>query len=65
MLMSKKNLTDLSVLHSNTASNPADFNEMTQCFDMQAKKTRVILFIDKVDIPPLHRKFRGNTMAIT
>lgn len=37
----------------NKASNPADFSEMTQCFDMQRKK-QVILFIYKVDVrcPP-------------
>lgn len=46
----------------NKASNPADFSEMTQCFDMQRKK-QVILFIYKVDVRCLPQEIQRESLG--
>lgn len=56
----QKKLTDLSVLHSNRASNPAYFNEMTQCFDMQAKKQELFCLSTKL----ISLLYTGNSEGI-
>lgn len=52
-------------MEKNEASNPADLNEWTQRFDMEAEKPGVILFIYKALICPLPQETQGAPVAIS
>lgn len=57
----KRNLTVVSI--QNKASNPADFSEMTQCFDMWAKKQELFcLSTNSISLLPqeIQRESHGN-----
>lgn len=49
----------------NEAPSPADFNEMTQCSDMEAKKQELFCFSTRLLSVLYHRKLRGAPGAIT